>query len=240
MTVATPTRRNMLGSHSSREHDGRQKRTPTAPESLVSLELAVGSILPCIEGGLTGIVPSLAVRFLDFPMLRLDIVSPQAVRELRDALSTEGMPRDMAWGTAAVTVQRLQGKDGEFVMNKGKSCLFRTSVSSLQQRLQDTPLYVSAGPLALSTAALLAMPIVLSGSPLFAVRVVTCVLERLFVPAMGQPLPRHDLHYTAARSLICRAASCHSLSLICRAAPCHSLSFHIPWHPPIHSPLPSP
>ena len=125
-------------------------RAPTpnpgaATDTLVSLEVAVGRVIPVVTDGkdpLTGIVPAVVARFLDFPVLSLSVLSPDAAAELAGVAQAGPTGTDSTAGVAR-QLRRLRGLDGAFHVNKGKSCLFRMPVGLLQQRLQDVPLYVS-------------------------------------------------------------------------------------------------
>lgn len=98
-------------------------------ETLFSLEIHVESVknirLPCK-------LPALCFRLLDFPTMIIHHVPPLRAEKLRQKLlleDRETMPDE------------LKDRFGHFQFHKGKSCLFKASIETLQAQLQTVPLY---------------------------------------------------------------------------------------------------
>eukprot|EP00911_Craspedida_sp_UC1_P000442 UC1_evm1s335 len=109
----------------------------SSDEGIFSLEICVGRLVP-LRKEAKGLLPYLAFRFLDFPELSLSAVSDSAAAELRTAARERGMS-DMA---LRADLTRLCDSNGTYVLNKGKSCLFRARLEELRARLEAIPLYI--------------------------------------------------------------------------------------------------
>ena len=102
-------------------------------ESLFSLELVVDKIsLPQIVCRF----PAVAFRLLDFPTLLIYHVEPELADAIRQKIS-----RDQHYKVPQ-QLHELKDKDGDFPVKKGKSCLFKVPLKTLQNHLLNCPLYV--------------------------------------------------------------------------------------------------
>lgn len=80
--------------------------------------------------------PAVAFRLLDFPTILVEHVEKELGDKIRHKISTDpyyNIPEQFS---------ELKDKHGNFLMKKGKSCLFKIPVSSLKTHLTNTPLYV--------------------------------------------------------------------------------------------------
>ncbi|ESP03826.1 hypothetical protein LOTGIDRAFT_156425 [Lottia gigantea] len=108
---------------------------PEVEESLFSLELVIDKIyIPHVVCRF----PAVAFRLLDFPTILINHVD----QELGDRIKTK-ISRDSHY-TPPDQFSELQDNHGNYMVKKGKSCLFKTSVDSLKTHLSNTPLYVMA------------------------------------------------------------------------------------------------
>ena len=98
-------------------------------ETLFSLEIHVESVknirLPCK-------LPALCFRLLDFPTMIIHHVPPLRAEKLRQKLLLEDRE---------TMLDELKDRFGHFHFHKGKSCLFKASIETLQAQLQTVPLY---------------------------------------------------------------------------------------------------
>ena len=98
-------------------------------ETLFSLEIHVESVqnlrLPCK-------LPALCFRLLDFPTMIIHHVPPLRAEKLRQKLLLEDRE---------TMLDELKDRFGHFQFQKGKSCLFKASIDTLQAQLQTVPLY---------------------------------------------------------------------------------------------------
>lgn len=98
-------------------------------ETLFSLEIHVESVknirLPCK-------LPALCFRLLDFPTMIIHHVPPLRAEKLRQKLILEDRE---------TMLDELKDRFGHFYFHKGKSCLFKASIETLQAQLQTVPLY---------------------------------------------------------------------------------------------------
>lgn len=98
-------------------------------ETLFSLEIHVESVknirLPCK-------LPALCFRLLDFPTMIIHHVPPLRAEKLRQKLLLEDRE---------TMLDELKDRFGHFQFHKGKSCLFKASIETLQAQLQTVPLY---------------------------------------------------------------------------------------------------
>lgn len=109
------------------------KRMATSQDSLFSLELVVEKLyLPYV----TCRFPAVAFRLLDFPTILICHVE----KELADVIKTK-VDRDPYYRVPNQFAD-LQDKQGNFMVKKGKSCLFKISLDTLSMHLSNTPLYI--------------------------------------------------------------------------------------------------
>ncbi|WAR19588.1 MAP10-like protein [Mya arenaria] len=105
----------------------------TGQESLFSLELVVEKLyLPYV----TCRYPAVAFRLLDFPTILISHVEKDLADGIKQKISIDPyyrVPNQFA---------ELQDKNGNFIVKKGKSCLFKISVDTLAMHLTNTPLYI--------------------------------------------------------------------------------------------------
>ncbi len=102
-------------------------------ESLFSLELVVDRIkLPKVGCRF----PAVAFRLLDFPTLLIYHVEPYHAEAIKEKLTNDV--------TCEVPEQlrELQDTHGNFIVKKGKSCLFKVPLRTLENHLSNAPLYV--------------------------------------------------------------------------------------------------
>ena len=102
-------------------------------ESLFSLELVVEKLyIPYV----TCRFPAVAFRLLDFPTILISHVERELGDKIRKTIENDPyyqVPNQFA---------DLQDKHGNFMMKKGKSCLFKLSPDTLAAHLANTPLYI--------------------------------------------------------------------------------------------------
>ncbi|KAH9507201.1 hypothetical protein Btru_056612 [Bulinus truncatus] len=101
--------------------------------SLFSLELVIEKVYiphsPCR-------FPAIAFRLLDFPTIVIKHVEDDLAKAIRHKISFDpyyNLPEQFT---------ELKDKHGNFMVKKGKSCLFKMSANVLKQHLSSTPLYV--------------------------------------------------------------------------------------------------
>ena len=80
--------------------------------------------------------PAVAFRFLDFPTLLVNHLDAELAQTIRAKINAD------PYYKVPLQLPELQDKNGNFVLRKGKSCLFKTSVHTLLHHLSHTPLYV--------------------------------------------------------------------------------------------------
>ncbi|XP_050391476.1 microtubule-associated protein 10 [Patella vulgata] len=106
---------------------------PVPEESLFSLELVIDKLyIPHV----TCRFPAVAFRLLDFPTILINHVEDGLSKTIKEKIARDPyyqMPDQFA---------ELQDNHGNYMVKKGKSCLFTTSVDSLKAHLLNTPLYV--------------------------------------------------------------------------------------------------
>lgn len=102
-------------------------------ESLFSLELVVEKLyVPYV----TCRFPAVAFRLLDFPTILISHVELDLAKKIRSNIQSDPyyqIPNQFS---------ELQDKHGNFMMKKGKSCLFKISLDTLAVHLANTPLYI--------------------------------------------------------------------------------------------------
>lgn len=102
-------------------------------ESLFSLELVVEKLyIPY----LTCRFPAVAFRLLDFPTILINHVEKELANGIKKKINSDPyyrVPNQFA---------ELQDKQGNYMMKKGKSCLFKISAETLSMHLTNTPLYI--------------------------------------------------------------------------------------------------
>ncbi|CAG5134269.1 unnamed protein product [Candidula unifasciata] len=102
-------------------------------DSLFSLELVVEKLYiphtPCR-------FPAIAFRLLDFPTIVIKHVDDELGTAIRRKISF-----DQSYRLPDQFIE-LKDKHGNFMINKGKSCLMRMPADILRQHLANTPLYV--------------------------------------------------------------------------------------------------
>ncbi|XP_033734151.1 microtubule-associated protein 10-like [Pecten maximus] len=105
----------------------------TDKESLFSLELVVEKLyIPHVACRF----PAVAFRLLDFPTILVEHVEKELGDKIRRKISTD------PYYNVPEQFTELKDKHGNFMMKKGKSCLFKVAVSSLKTHLTNAPLYV--------------------------------------------------------------------------------------------------
>ncbi|XP_069117220.1 microtubule-associated protein 10-like [Argopecten irradians] len=105
----------------------------TDKESLFSLELVVEKLyIPHVACRF----PAVAFRLLDFPTILVEHVEKELGDKIKRKISTD------PYYNVPEQFTELKDKHGNFMMKKGKSCLFKIAVSSLKTHLTNTPLYV--------------------------------------------------------------------------------------------------
>ncbi|XP_046545973.1 LOW QUALITY PROTEIN: microtubule-associated protein 10-like [Haliotis rubra] len=106
---------------------------PGLEESLFSLELVVEKLyVPHV----TCRFPAIAFRLLDFPTILISHVEPDLANTIKAKIARDPyyqLPDQFG---------ELKDKHGNFMVKKGKSCLFKIPVESLKMHLTNTPLYV--------------------------------------------------------------------------------------------------
>lgn len=102
-------------------------------DCLFSLELVVDKLyLPHVVCRF----PALAFRLLDFPTILISHVEPELAERIKTKISTD------ADYCVPPQFSELKDKHGNFMVKKGKSCLFKISLEALSAHLTSTPLYV--------------------------------------------------------------------------------------------------
>lgn len=106
---------------------------PGMEESLFSLELVVEKLyIPHVACRF----PAVAFRLLDFPTIVINHVEGELGKAIRRQISFDPdyqMPEQFC---------ELKDKHGNFMVKKGKSCLFKMVADTLKNHLSNTPLYV--------------------------------------------------------------------------------------------------
>ncbi|CAL1527142.1 unnamed protein product [Lymnaea stagnalis] len=101
--------------------------------SLFSLELVVEKVYiphtPCR-------FPAIAFRLLDFPTIVIKHVEDDLSKAIQSKISFD------PYYHLPDQFMELKDRHGNFMVKKGKSCLFKISANSLKQHLASTPLYV--------------------------------------------------------------------------------------------------
>lgn len=103
-------------------------------ESLFSVELVVDRL--CLSKTTVCRFPSVAFRLLDFPTLVIHHVDLELAEMLRSKIAAD------PYYKLPVKFSEFQDREGNFVVQKGKSCLFKVSPNALQMHLANAPLYV--------------------------------------------------------------------------------------------------
>ena len=102
-------------------------------ESLFSLELVVEKLyVPYV----TCRFPAVVFRLLDFPTILINHVETDLAEKIKRNIQTDpyyDVPNQFS---------DLQDKHGNFMMKKGKSCLFKITPDTLAVHLANTPLYI--------------------------------------------------------------------------------------------------
>ncbi|KAK3089350.1 hypothetical protein FSP39_002957 [Pinctada imbricata] len=102
-------------------------------ESLYSLELVVDKLyIPHTVCRF----PAIAFRLLDFPTILIEHVESDLASKIKYKISRD------PYYEVPEQFQDLKDKHGNFLVKKGKSCLFKISTKSLKAHLTNTPLYV--------------------------------------------------------------------------------------------------
>lgn len=105
----------------------------TSQDSLYSLELVVEKIyLPYV----TCRFPAVAFRLLDFPTILISHVEKELANNIKKKINADPyyrIPNQFA---------DLQDKHGNFMVKKGKSCLFKLTLDTLAMHLANTPMYI--------------------------------------------------------------------------------------------------
>lgn len=105
----------------------------TSQDSLFSLEVVVEKLyLPHVQCRF----PAVAFRLLDFPTILISHVE----KELSDGIKGK-INRDPYYKVPNQFAE-LQDKHGNFMVKKGKSCLFKISIDTLMMHLSNTPVYI--------------------------------------------------------------------------------------------------
>ncbi|KAK3583330.1 hypothetical protein CHS0354_038941 [Potamilus streckersoni] len=102
-------------------------------ESLFSLELVAEKLyLPHV----TCRFPAIAFRLLDFPTILINHVEDELAERLKKKISLD------PYFQVPNQFTELKDRDGNFLMKRGKSCLFKMSPRALKSHLSSIPLYV--------------------------------------------------------------------------------------------------
>ena len=102
-------------------------------ESLFSLELVVDKLyIPYV----TCRFPAIAFRLLDFPTILISHVEPDLADKIKQNIKTD------TYYQVPNQFIDLKDKHGNFMIKKGKSCLFKLSPDTLAVHLANTPLYI--------------------------------------------------------------------------------------------------
>lgn len=108
-------------------------RMAPSQETLFSLELVVEKLyVPYV----TCRFPAVAFRLLDFPTILISHVEPDLASGIKSKIERDPyyqVPNQFA---------ELQDKHGNFMMKKGKSCLFKIPIATLAMHLSNTPMYI--------------------------------------------------------------------------------------------------
>ena len=105
-------------------------------ETLFSLEVAV-ECLRVQSSTLTCRFPAVAFRLLDFPTLLVHHIEPGDSKRIKDSVFI-----DQELNGIPLQLQELKDHRGNFVMKKGKSCMFKMNLDTLHSHLSSAPLYV--------------------------------------------------------------------------------------------------
>lgn len=102
-------------------------------ETLFSLELVVEKLyIPYV----TCRFPAVAFRLLDFPTILISHVEPDLAKKIKRNIKID------PYYEVPNQFSELQDKHGNFMVKKGKSCLFKLSPDTLGIHLANTPLYI--------------------------------------------------------------------------------------------------
>ena len=105
----------------------------SSEDSLFSLELVVEKLyVPYV----TCRFPAVAFRLLDFPTILISHVETDLAEKIKRNIKTD------PYYQVPNQFSELQDKHGNFMMKKGKSCLFKISPDTLAVHLANTPLYI--------------------------------------------------------------------------------------------------
>ena len=80
-------------------------------------------------------LPAVSFRLLDFPTLIIHHVSPGLVEKMREKVEVEAVSTD-------TVLNQLKDRQGNFQIQKGKSCLLKLNLNNFHDHLQVVPLYV--------------------------------------------------------------------------------------------------
>ncbi|XP_072031802.1 uncharacterized protein [Amphiura filiformis] len=105
-------------------------------ETLFSLEVAV-ECMRLQSSTVTCRLPAVAFRLLDFPTLLVHHVEPEDASKIKDTIFM-----DQELNGIPLQLQELKDHKGNFVVKKGKSCMFKMNLETLQAHLCSAPLYV--------------------------------------------------------------------------------------------------
>lgn len=98
------------------------------------MELVVDRL--CLSKATVCRFPAVAFRLLDFPTLVIHHVDLELAEMLRSKITAD------PYYKLPVKFSEFQDREGNFVVQKGKSCLFKASPNTLQMHLANAPLYV--------------------------------------------------------------------------------------------------
>lgn len=102
-------------------------------ESLFSLELVIEKLyIPYV----TCRFPAVAFRLLDFPTILISHVDQQLAQTIKQKINND------PYYQIPDQFSELQDKHGNFMIKKGKSCLFKISIDTLIVHLTNTPMYI--------------------------------------------------------------------------------------------------
>ena len=108
--------------------------TALGQESLFSLEVVVDTLT--LADKTVCRFPAVAFRLLDFPTLLVYHVEPDLGQKIKIKIDADQLYK------VPNQLPELQDRHGQFVIKKGKSCLFKVSPNTMQSHLNTTPLYV--------------------------------------------------------------------------------------------------
>lgn len=103
--------------------------------SLFSFEVAVKTVF--LKRAVVCRVPSISVRFLDYPHLELNLITDDELKKVKEYVANN--PESTV---RTPQILELQYSTGTYSFTQGKSCLIKTKLSELEEKLCEMPVYV--------------------------------------------------------------------------------------------------